>query len=211
MKTITIVHSKGGVGKSTLTWNIAIATIGMGYSVAIVDLDIQQHTVSRVNEIRSADGREALTVLEIHSASELAHLISASQYDFVFIDVGGYDYDLSRTAIALSDRLVVPISDSATELLGFVSFTQFLSEIEEHSPVPPLLAVINAVHPRASRFGSIFGTVALWPSANVAMCIIRRRMIYAASMGNGFGVTEMRDRFPAAASEIGVLTLEVIS
>ena len=39
---ITIAHTKGGVGKSTLAWNLAHSLKATGKIVRIVDLDFQQ-------------------------------------------------------------------------------------------------------------------------------------------------------------------------
>jgi hypothetical protein len=61
-----------------------------------------------------------------------------------------------------------------------------------------------------AMFETIHEAVSLWPEATIAGTVIRRRMVYAASMGNGFGVTESGDKFPQAAHEIALLTLEVI-
>jgi len=209
MTTLTIAHSKGGVGKSTLAWNLAIALDSMQYRVALVDLDVQ-HTITHTNTARVASGREPMIIHSPTTLGELHACIRDASFDFIIVDVGGYDFDLGRAAIALADRLIIPISDNPTELFGFITFTQFLGEIAESAPVPPLTAVINAVHPRASRFDTIFGAVALWPKAVIADTVIRRRMIYASSMGNGFGVTEMRDKFPSASIEIMELAREVM-
>lgn len=209
MKIITVCHSKGGVGKSTLAWNIAVELTALGHSVLMIDLDIQT-TITHTNTARSANNRLPLIIAKPTTSHELSVLCSSSQYDYVLVDVGGYDFDLGRIAIGLADLLVVPISDSPTELFGFITFTQFLGEIAKINPIPPVLAVINAVHPRASRFESIHGVVNLLPSARIADTIIRRRMVYAASMGMGFGVTEMTAKFPQASFEIGQLTREVM-
>jgi chromosome partitioning protein len=208
MKTLTICHSKGGVGKSTLSWNLAISLSSI-YSVLLIDLDIQT-TITHTNTAREANARKPMDIARPTSIHELSVLCSSSQYDFVLIDVGGYDFDLGRAAIALADRIIVPISDNPTELFGFITFTQFLGEIQQSTPIPPLLAVINAVHPRASHFESIHGVVNLWPSARIAHTVVRRRMVYAASMGIGFGVTEMSAKYPQAAFEIGQLAGEVM-
>lgn len=210
MKTITICHSKGGVGKSTLAWNLAVCTQQLGYAVLMIDLDVQT-TITHTNTARQSNAKGSMNITRPSSIHELSVLCSSSQYDYVFIDVGGYDFDLGRAAIALADKLIVPISDNPTELFGFITFTQFLGEIAQKSPIPPLLAVINSVHPRASRFESIHGIINLWPTATIADTIIRRRIVYAASMGQGFGVTELYEKYPAASDEIVLLAQEVIA
>ena len=39
---ITVAHTKGGVGKSTLAWNLAHSLLEKGEKVTIIDLDFQQ-------------------------------------------------------------------------------------------------------------------------------------------------------------------------
>lgn len=40
---ITVAHTKGGVGKSTLAWNLAHSLLEKNEKVTIVDLDFQQN------------------------------------------------------------------------------------------------------------------------------------------------------------------------
>ena len=48
---IVLSHQKGGVGKSTIAWNLATGLQNKKYIVELVDLDVQQ-TLFYTNEIR---------------------------------------------------------------------------------------------------------------------------------------------------------------
>lgn len=210
-KVISLAHSKGGVSKSTMAWNLAIALRMLGFRVALTDLDIQQLTISKTAMARTASGYEPFEVLTASSIDELSAITQSDDYDIVLIDVGGYDYDLGRVAISLSDRIVVPISEESTEILGFTSFLGSLKTISEHTPLPPIMIAITRAHARAKAFHGVKSVAALWPSATIAETITRRRAVYSASMGHGFGVTELAERHPEAADETYRLAREVVA
>ena len=77
-KFILIAHQKGGVGKSTLTFNLA-TNIKEVAKVCIVDLDYQ----GSLNSIKD------FSDVPIFSENELSNIIH-SDYDFVFIDTPPY-------------------------------------------------------------------------------------------------------------------------
>lgn len=58
---ITIAHSKGGVGKSLLSWHLAI-----GMNVPIIDLDFQK-TLVYTNNLRKINGYKSLKIIQPES------------------------------------------------------------------------------------------------------------------------------------------------
>lgn len=211
MKTITIAHSKGGVSKSTLAWNLAIALQMSGLRVALADIDGQQLTISKTAQARIASGYAPIHVLTASSIEELTAITQSTEYDITIIDAGGYDYDLGRVAISIADRVVVPISEDPTELLGFASFLGALRDVSEYAPIPPVMIAITRAHARSKSFVGIRSVASLWPSATIASTVMRRRAVYSASMGHGFGVTELSERHPDAADEMYRLAREVVA
>ena len=79
-KIILITHQKGGVGKSTLTFNLA-QNFSNNSNVAVLDFDLQG-SLSQLKEIVS-DFDVIPFVEEINSISNL-------NYDFIFIDTPPY-------------------------------------------------------------------------------------------------------------------------
>jgi len=208
--TITIAFSKGGVSKSTLAWNAAIALQMSGLRVALVDIDGQQLTLHKTAQARVASGYAPIHVITASSIDELAAITQSTDYDITIIDAGGYDYDLGRVAISIADRVVVPISEESTEILGFTSFLGVLKTVSEKAPIPPVMIVVTRAHARSKQFAGIRSVAALWPSATIASTVMRRRAIYSASMGHGFGVTELAERYPDASDEMYRLAREIV-
>ena len=77
-KIILITHQKGGVGKSTIAYNLA-SNIRENAKVCIVDMDFQG-SLTNISE---------LSEVPIFTAEKLSETIK-SDYDFIFIDTPPY-------------------------------------------------------------------------------------------------------------------------
>jgi len=123
---IAISHSKGGVGKSNTSYNLAIELSKL-FNVELVDLDFQR-TVTYLNEYRA----EPLTIFQFDNESDLKDYIAQDNSQKVtIIDCGGFDSDLNRIAMITADLIITPVSDHSTELLGLIRFEKILKELSE--------------------------------------------------------------------------------
>lgn len=187
---ITIAHTKGGVGKSTLAWNLAHSIKAKGEKVAIVDLDFQQ-TLFFINSIREVEDME---VLQPQSADELIDIFET--YDgYLIVDVGGFDNDINRIAISWADKIVVPISNSVTEVIGYKTFEAILEEIDN----PFINIVLNNIHPLASNFKDIHQAIATAQQTTLLKTVIRNRKVYKDTLGDGKSVFDKKK--PSAAEK----------
>ncbi|MBB5684380.1 chromosome partitioning protein [Sphingobium boeckii] len=123
---IVFANEKGGSGKSTTAVHTAIALAKAGRTVAALDLDTRQRTMSRYLENREATARkrgieltqpryvtlERLT--EPGFDQEVAQLARGAE--FVVIDTPGRDDPLARHAASRADTIVTPINDSFIDL-----------------------------------------------------------------------------------------------
>ena len=124
---LLVAHTKGGVGKSTLAWNIAHSLKVHGENIKIIDLDFQQ-TLFFVNSIAAKRNQETIEVLQPKTGSELLDIIN--NYDgHIVIDAGGFDNDIYRIALSNADKILVPISPSAVEVIGFMTFETILNDV----------------------------------------------------------------------------------
>jgi chromosome partitioning protein len=134
---VVIGNEKGGSGKSTTALHIAVALMSEGASVATLDLDARQGTLSRYVENRIAyarrkdadlptPGHAAVTASTLPDraaaeADEQARFEEALEppllsADFVLIDTPGSDTNLSRLAHTWADTLLTPLNDSFIDL-----------------------------------------------------------------------------------------------
>ena len=103
---ITVIGSlKGGSGKSTVTFNLAVWLEMAEAEVLVVDAD-PQATLTDVAEVRMEEGYEPF--LNLKDISELSRK-KLKGYDEVLIDVGTSDIASMKLALALADRVVIPV------------------------------------------------------------------------------------------------------
>jgi chromosome partitioning protein len=165
---ITVAHDKGGVGKTTLAWNMIFVLQQMGKSVKVVDLDAK-HTIFHLNNIRKDEKRAGITIVTPKSVNELISLCESYQEDILLMDVGGYDNDLTRNAIKLADKILTPLNDSATEIIGFATFQSILRKIG----TPHIHVVFNRVHPMRKNFDDIINDLSMYENKTFTKTVIR--------------------------------------
>ena len=130
---IVVGNEKGGSGKSTTAMHVAVALLKSGYSVATVDLDGRQLSLTRYVENRRRwartagislavpehfhvppSRRESLADSEGEEFRKLTDGLSEveGRHDFVVIDTPGSDTFLNRLAHRIADTLITPMNDS---------------------------------------------------------------------------------------------------
>lgn len=183
---LLVAHTKGGVGKSTLAWNIAHSLKVHGENVKIIDLDFQQ-TLFFVNSIAAKREQETIEVLQPKTGSELLEIIN--NYDgYIVIDAGGFDNDINRIALSNATKILVPISPSAVEVIGFMTFETILNDVNATA----VNLVLNNIHPLQRDFTDIQNAVS-HNGIKLLNTIVRSRKTYKDVMGLGKSVFEHTD------------------
>jgi len=185
---LTVGHTKGGAGKSTLAFNIAHYLQTQGHDVGLVDLDFQQ-TLYYVNEIRGAS-MEKLPMLFAHNVSMLLNIFK-KHTGILVVDVGGFDSDINRTAIAHADELIVPITNSITEVVGFKMFEKILDEMETDNGKRDMTVVLNRIHPLTKDFTVVKKAIGKKAHITLLDTVVRSRKVYIDSLGIGKSVFDV--------------------
>src|SRR3546814_12358746 len=107
---LAVGNTKGGVGKTTLAVNLAVARALAGRDLLLVDGD-EQGTALTFTELRAERlGQAGYTALALTGAplrSQVRHL--PAKYDVLIIDMGGRDNGSSRAAPTVAATLLVPV------------------------------------------------------------------------------------------------------
>lgn len=208
--TIAISHQKGGVGKSTIAWNLATA-LQNKYKVELVDLDIQK-TLTYTNEIRSKQtDLKPLTIKNFDTAEDLKKYINGDNDDRLsIIDIGGFDSSMNRLAIITADLVITPVSDKSFELLGIKSFEKVLKELSEVIDEDLVVRVLlNNLNPKKSKLEDLKSFIEKSKHFKLLNTILRSRADFDKSAGSGKNVIEY-DKESKASKEIKELVKEVI-
>jgi chromosome partitioning protein len=123
---ITVANEKGGVGKSTVAFHLAVALADTGHKVLAIDLDRRQQSLTRAFTNRGGTAKRLgirlplprNVVLQNQSGAGLCQELQRTAWDcdFVVIDAAGHDSPIARRAIALADLLVSPVNSSFVDL-----------------------------------------------------------------------------------------------
>jgi len=201
---ISIAHTKGGVGKSTIAWNLA-TQLENKYNIEIIDLDFQK-TLTYTNEFRE----KPFKVKNFDNLKDLNKYIAQDSLDRIsIIDVGGFDSDINRMSIIVSDIVITPVSDSGTELLGLMRFEKVLDEISKAmNEEIKTTVLINDINPKKTKLDDLIDYVEENKHFSLFKTILRRRADYGKALDQGLGVAEY-DKKSKATKEFKSFAKEV--
>ena len=204
---LSILNIKGGVGKTTVTTNVAIGLAKRGLSVLLLDTD-SQGSATEWFETREPDDLD-ITLQSLTSATDLQGKIMdfAELYDCVLIDGSPHVNELAVISIAASDLIILPATPSPYDIWATEKMVHQIEQAQELNPYIQAYFLINR-----------FSTVTLL-SQEVAEALVQlglpllkstlgSRVAYADSANHGLSVLEWRDR--KAKAELTNLLDEIL-
>ena len=142
---LTVGNIKGGVGKTTLAVNLAIARALAGCDVLLVDGD-EQRTALTFTDLRTEQiGTPGYTAVSLQGAALRTQVRQlAPKYDDIVIDVGGRDTGSLRAALTVANVLLIPVQPRTFDIWAVDQVAELVQEAREINDQLRALAVLNA-------------------------------------------------------------------
>lgn len=202
---ITVIGNlKGGCGKSTITFNLSIWLAGMGENVVAFDLD-PQSTLSDVAEVRREENvSPEITVFRPESNPTK---IMREHQGEVLVDVGASNLWAMRQAIAMAQRILVPVPPSQADVWSTARFRDMINEtVINRKERPEILLFINRAdtHPGIRESHETEDALASLAGVTLLENRLCQRTAYRRSFSEGRAVFELSATSKAAEEFFGL-------
>lgn len=193
---ITVVGAlKGGTGKSTVSFNLAVWLAANDFNVSIFDLD-PQATLSDVLSVREEEGFEPTLSVNNNVAS-----LKPKTGVETLVDVGTSDMDSLKQAVKVADRVIVPVPPSQADVWSTQRFIKIVEDAcARKKKKPELLAFINRAdtNPGVRETQETQDALAQLDGLRVVTSMLGQRTAFRRSFSEGLGVFELEPRGKAA-------------
>lgn len=206
---ITVGNTKGGVGKTTLAVNLAIARALAGRDVWLIDGD-RQGTAQMAISIRADAGHApGISCATYPDGPTLRAQVQqqASKFDDIIIDAGGRDSTALRAALVLSDVLLVPFQPRSYDVWALNDMASLVDEVRSVRDGLRAVAILNCADPgeTSTDNAEAAAAVADVPQFEYLDAPIRRRKAFANAAGQGLSVLELKPADRKASEELNTL------
>ncbi len=187
-----VANLKGGSGKSTITFNLALWLKEQGRDVVAFDLD-PQRTLSDVASVRKEEEMPELKV--ITDISKIHEYIDKE----ILIDVGASSMEDMKRAIKVADRIIIPVSPSQPDLWATQRFLKIVKEAINDKAVP-MLAFINRADTHRLVRESDETEAALMCLKNITVIPHRlcQRTMFRRTLSEGLSINEIAPKSKSA-------------
>lgn len=204
---VSVTSLKGGVGKSTISQNLAVCFAHMGYRVAIVDTDTNASSV-HWSGLRD-ESLPKVTVLGLTDSSALRKNIKQlhENYDLIIIDGTPSISKLVSTIIVLGDIVLIPIRPSGFDIWATEKFIENYEQAKTLKEEVQAYFVLNEYNPKVNLNREIKDALGELEIKSLETTI-RHRIAYAEASVMGMGAYEYKDK--KAKEEVTSLTNVVL-
>jgi chromosome partitioning protein len=203
---LTVGNVKGGVGKTTMAINIAIALARSKRDVLLIDGD-EQGTAAAFTELRTVEkgGSPGYTAVTLHGAAIRTQIRQLTpKYDDIVIDVGGRDTGSLRAALTVADVVLIPVKPRSFDLWGVDQTADLVKEAREINEHLRAIVVLNEADTQGKDNDAATEALREIEGLEIAPVMIVRRKAFPNASAAGLSVLEYDD--PKARDEFTRLT-----
>lgn len=202
---ISVLNQKGGVGKTTLSVNIAGQLAADGARVLLLDADPQG---SALDWAAAREDESKFAVLGLPRATLHKDIGKfTSDYDHIVIDGPPRVTDLARSAIMAADLILIPVQPSPYDVWAAEEVVNLISEAKIYKEKLKSVFVVNRKITNTAIGRDVVDALATYDTP-VLSSTVCQRVVFAEAAGQGKAVYELGES--SASSEVKALVNEIL-
>ena len=191
-----VLNQKGGVGKTTLSVNLAACLARTGARVLLIDADPQG---SALDWVAARQSEPLFSVVGFPRATIHKEIAQLGQgYEHIIIDGPPRVTDLARSAIMASDIVVIPVQPSPYDIWAAEEVVKLITEARVYKENIKSVFVVNRKITNTAIGRDVRDALAAYP-VHVLNASVAQRVVFAEAAAQGQAIFEIDPAGPAVA------------
>jgi chromosome partitioning protein len=200
---LAVGNIKGGVGKTLLAVNIAVALAQRGRDVLLIDGDEQASAATFARIRAELPVKAGFTTIQLQGAAIRQQMRQlAGKYDRIIIDVGGRDTGSLRAALTVADAILIPFQPRSVDLWTAAEMSALIGEARHVNECLRAYAVLNLADPQGSDNAEAAAALAMIEGIEALPFVVVRRKAFPNAFSSGLSVFEQERKDLKAVDEM---------
>ena len=193
---VGLLNQKGGVGKTTLSVNLAASLAKTGARVLLIDADPQG---SALDWAAARKGEPLFSVVGLPRPTVHKEIGQIGHgYDHIVIDGPPRVTDLARSAIMAADVVLIPVQPSPYDIWAADEVVKLIEEARVYKDSIKSVFVVNRKITNTAIGRDVRDALAAYP-VHVLQASVAQRVVFAEAAAQGQAIFEVDAAGPAVA------------